>query len=131
MIYRLEHQEIYKGFHLVVMFVSNHRCGYVGLPNGNKYQVDNFDQFNDLLVHGGITYSRNDATFKLTGYEHYIGFDCEHACDGYDFKSMEDYGADKNYIESLKKYAHNEDEVRTKEYVLKELYELVEQLKGE
>lgn len=128
----LEHQEIYQGYHLVVIFIRGHRCGYVGLPNGHKFiGMDwNNDEVNHLSVHGGITYGNNTPYFKLNNYAWYLGFDCLHYGDADDIEFMEKHGADKDSIEYSKRY-FNDGEVRTKEYVLNELYNLVEQLKGE
>lgn len=127
----LEHQEIYQGYHLVVMFMLGHRHGYVGLPNGHKFVgMDlNNDELDDLSVHGGIIYG-GIPSFKSNDYAWYLGFHCSHFGDADDIESMEKYGADKEAIELSKRF-FNHGEVRTKEYVLNELYNLVEQLKGE
>ena len=57
-----------------------------------------------------------------------MGFDCAHFEDGVDVKTMKEYGATDELINTWK---HLDGEVRTKEYVLNELKNIVKQLKGE
>lgn len=127
----LEHQEIYQGYHLVVTFNIRYRCGYVGLPKGHKFVGMDWrnDEVDNLSAHKGITYG-GIPHFKLNDYAWYLGFFCSYSGDADDIESMEEYGIDENTIEYSRRH-FSDGEVRTKEYVLNELYKLVEQLKGE
>ena len=124
MINKLEKQEILKGYHLVVMFVGSHRCGYLGLPKGHKLEGKEYDDI-DVSVHGGLTFAEFSPSFQLTGFDYYIGFDCMHCDDASDIESMKRYGATPKEIERWEIF---QGEVRTQEYVLNELHDLVEQL---
>lgn len=63
-----------------------HLCGYVELPKEHKlYGKDNMDNeeiFNEIDVHGGVTYT-NEIRFKQQNYtiDYVVGFDCAHAGD--------------------------------------------------
>ena len=126
MIYKLEHEEIYKGYHLMVVFINAFRCGYVGLPKGHKYVGKHYDEL-DLDVHGGLTFSEHNHRLKKEGYEYYLGFDCAHFDDGADLKYMKENGAT---LDEMMIYRHMDGEVRTKKYVLSELYNMVHQLEA-
>ena len=124
-IYVVEHQSIYKGFHLVVVFNNAFRCGYIGLPKGHKLEKVEYDDV-DYDVHGGLTYSSTaQDMWKKDGYYWYLGFDCAHLFDGMDVKSMKKYGASEQNIMT---WSHLDGEIRTKEYVINELKKLVEQI---
>ena len=127
-LYVVEHQEEFEGYHLVVVFNRAFRCGYVGLPKGHEHEKKHYDDI-DVDVHGGLTYSSiaHDLWAK-DGYHWYLGFDCAHLEDGVDVKTMKEYGATDELINT---WQHLDGEVRTKEYVLNELKNIVKQLKGE
>lgn len=63
-----------------------HLCGYVELPKEHKlYGKDNMDNeeiFNEIDVHGGVTYT-GEIRFKQQDYtiDYVVGFDCAHAGD--------------------------------------------------
>lgn len=63
-----------------------HLCGYVELPKEHKlYGKDNMDNeeiFNEIDVHGGVTYT-GEIRFKQQNYtiEYVVGFDCGHWTD--------------------------------------------------
>ena len=129
-LYVVEHQEIYKDYHLVVVFNNAFRCGYVGLKVGHKLEDKHYDDV-DFEVHGGLTYSSiANEKWAKEGYRWYFGFDCAHLYDGVDIESMKKYGA--NEI-SVMCWSHLDGEIRTQEYVLIELKNLVNQIeeKGE
>lgn len=123
-IFVIEHEEIYQGYHLVITFNRAWRCGYVGLPLGHKLQGKEYNDLN-YEVHGGLTYSSNTAPFIKDGFGWYLGFDCAHWDDGMDIETMKQYGASQEVINI---WQHLDGEVRTKEYVLQELKNLVEQI---
>ena len=63
-----------------------HLCGYVELPKKHKLYgkdyINNEEIFNELDVHGGVTYT-NEIRFKQQNYtiDYVVGFDCAHAGD--------------------------------------------------
>lgn len=63
-----------------------HLCGYVELPKEHKlYGKDNMDNeeiFNEIDVHGGVTYT-GEIRFKQQNYtiDYVVGFDCGHWTD--------------------------------------------------
>lgn len=63
-----------------------HLCGYVELPKEHKlYGKDNMDNeeiFNEIDVHGGVTYT-GEIRFKQPNYtiDYVVGFDCGHWTD--------------------------------------------------
>lgn len=63
-----------------------HLCGYVELPKEHKLYgkdyMDNEEIFNEIDVHGGVTYT-NEIKFKQQNYtiDYVVGFDCAHAGD--------------------------------------------------
>lgn len=83
----------YKGFQC---YLKRNRvyawCGYVEIPEGNKYYRKNgdveTDDYEDIDVHGGITFA--EATTSDDPYQKIIviGFDC---CHLEDFAPIEDY----------------------------------------
>ena len=62
-----------------------HLCGYVELPKKHKlYGKDNMDNeeiFNEIDVHGGITYARDKRFISDEDVPYVVGFDCGHAGD--------------------------------------------------
>ena len=63
-----------------------HLCGYVELPKKHKLHgkdnMDNEEIFNEIDVHGGVTYT-GEIRFKQQNYtvDYVVGFDCAHAGD--------------------------------------------------
>lgn len=63
-----------------------HLCGYVELPKEHKLYgkdyMDNEEIFNEIDVHGGVTYT-GEIRFKQQDYtiDYVVGFDCAHAGD--------------------------------------------------
>lgn len=63
-----------------------HLCGYVELPKEHKLYgkdyINNEEIFNEIDVHGGVTYT-GEIRFKQQNYtiEYVVGFDCGHAGD--------------------------------------------------
>lgn len=63
-----------------------HLCGYVELPKKHKLYgkdyINDEEIFNELDVHGGVTYT-NEIRFKQQNYtiDYVVGFDCAHAGD--------------------------------------------------
>lgn len=125
----------YKGFPCVVLFQSlGFRCGYVGIPSDSEYYRKHYDEI-PVNCHCGLTYTDD----RLFGQEEldkwWIGFDCGHACDGWDIEAMEKYFGDdpivmkhfsfmKKHWEKMNAYS----EIRTLEYCIEECKKIVDQL---
>jgi hypothetical protein len=56
-----------------------HLCGYVGVPESHPWFNKNYDDVDDIYVHGGLTYSEHGHSdlFGLWVF----GFDCAHSGD--------------------------------------------------
>jgi hypothetical protein len=70
---------VYKGYEYIISFTSlGHRCGYVAIADGV------IGEYEDLYVHGGITFQDNEHGFKSLldkpCSDLWIGFDAAH-CD--------------------------------------------------
>jgi hypothetical protein len=74
----------YKEYHCFIMQsdVLEHLCGYIQVPSSHPI-FSNESLFDDLNVHGGITYHEDHlpCTSIGSGNFMYIGFDCAHAWD--------------------------------------------------
>ena len=116
---------------LVVLPPIGHRCGYVGIPAENNLYGKHYDDIvdeQDIEVHGGLTYAENGRYFDDLD-RWYIGFDCGHAYDAPDLEATRKYFKeviDRDAILPINKNA----EVRTFDYVKKEVYSLYNQLKA-
>ena len=132
----------YKGFPCVVLFMPiGYRCGYVGLPNHNKYYKKKYDDI-PVDCHCGLTYSEHGLFGQNDNDTWWIGFDCGHFCDGLDSKSFHLYYDDdletmdpkyrKPYMFSLERMFDicSEYPVRTQEYVENECRKIVDQIVG-
>lgn len=103
-------------------------CGYVGLPEGNKYYGVHYDEI-DLNVHGGFTFAGSFSGERKSKCEDnnnnlwWIGFDCGHYGDY--IPSMEEMF---NYIDFDIEGAIEEDIYRNIDYVKSQIYGIVEQI---
>lgn len=125
----------YKGFPCVVLFMPmGFRNGYVGLPKTNKHYEEHYECI-PVNCHCGLTYSDS----KLFGQDDketwWIGFDCSHACDGFDVATLKQlYGNDNEVMEQVNAMEHyynmmNEEcPIRTLEYVKENCMGIVDQL---
>ena len=88
----------YKGYPCVVLFQSlGFRTGYVGLPKKSKYYKKECD-FIPIDCHGGLNYSSTSLYHQNDEDVWWIGFDCGHACDGYDIEKVEEYFKDDKQV---------------------------------
>ena len=121
----------YKGFPCVVLFLPwGYRCGYVGLPSNNEYY--NVD-YNNIPVdcHGGLTYSESALALQEDKDIWWIGFDCAHCFDGYDFRKLDEYYPNRDRFlgnENYKREMTNEYGFRSFDYVKNECIQIVNQL---
>lgn len=148
----------YKGYeYLTVLNGTGFRCGYVAItPEHPLYNFqkdeDAFIYYPDLDVHGGVTFFDKQHLIESDCKDKWIGFDCGHAGDGWDYdiasgrfaglgdaktaesikqvqKIREDVKRKMEYdnpafAEQLRDY----ETVRTTEYVVDECKRLIDQL---
>lgn len=120
----------YKGFPCVILFMPmGYRCGYVGAPNSVTIDTDNID------CHCGITYTSERLHHQNDTDRFWVGFDCGHACDGYDVAKIKEYFGDDEIVmrqtKIMKDYFEiiNEDSpVRTLEYCEEQCRHIVYQI---
>lgn len=94
--FKTEAIETYKGYTLVCNFLDQgHRCGYVGLPKDHPLCCVSLYRAGELLTspHGGISFSEpvynNYPISDNKDIGWWLGFDCNHGCDGKDFDLVE------------------------------------------
>lgn len=68
----------YKDYHFAIINLGFHPCAYVKVPVANPYYGKVYNQLDDIVCHGGITYSR-DYLGNKSGW--WIGWDYAHADD--------------------------------------------------
>ena len=125
----VENRFEYEGFPCVVIFQPGcFRCGYVGLPQGNKYYGKEYNEIENIECHCGLTYSRDYLFGQKDEDIWWIGFDCAHYRDGYDYETGEKYWGDDLYIEALKRVFGNEYSAKTLGYVEGECQHIVDQI---
>ena len=56
---------------------GGYRCGYVGLPKGNKFYGKSCEKI-PVVCHGGITYAQKYLVGQDDKDTYWIGFDCAH-----------------------------------------------------
>lgn len=122
----------YKGFTcMVVIHQMGHRCGYVCIPKEHKYYKKHFDSI-PVMCHGGLTYGDH----ILSQDDFWIGFDCAHYGDAYDFSAAcNAYRDNTDVLEQLSMMAHitnkfggNEGHIWTKDEVARECEKIVNQI---
>lgn len=77
------------GFNYYIMSLGTHPTAYVEIPKNHIHYKQNFDEFVDIDVHGGITYSSdclNIGNITLHGW--FIGWDYAHFDDYYGFDEL-------------------------------------------
>lgn len=127
----------YKGFPCVILFMPiGYRCGYVGLPKGNKYYGKDYDEI-PINCHCGLTYSDSGLHNQDDTDIWWIGFDCGHCCDGYDVETAKKLFADnESVLRQILMYEHTgyyatcnkENPVRTLEYCMEQCKSIVDQI---
>ncbi len=147
----------YKGFeYLTVLNGTGFRCGYVAIDTEHPLYKHNKegtgDDYPDLDVHGGVTFFEKQHLIESDCDDKWIGFDCGHAGDGWDydlaisrFESVGNSDAAEGLREVKKirketnekmEYEHpgfkstlmGFETVKTKDYVINECRKLIDQL---
>ena len=131
----------YNGFPCLVSFTPGcWRCGYVGVPEGHVLYGMDYHGLNEVIdCHGGVTYTENYVNkYKSYKGETYwwIGFDCAHAGDGYDFETGRKYYKDDKQTlssidnrEKIERKYHSDEKPVTLQEVVGECISIVEQIK--
>ena len=124
----VEKQFEYKGHDCICVFTHlGFRNGYVSVKENKDY--DDYD----IHCNCGLTYNGKLPEYYNPKAQYYIGFDCGHICDGYDYDTALKYGL----INEKQYYALMEMElrlstfllpVRSLEYVENECRKIVDQL---
>lgn len=136
--YYIERVFKHKGyFCVVVLHEFGHRCGYVGIPKSHSLYGMNYDDLDNVSVHGGLSYSDNSQkAYPLYMQDDiwWFGFDCAHCFDGRDYKAArEHFPLSQERINNLEscdlKYPNKDELIRTTQYVMKQCKSLAKQLK--
>lgn len=108
-----------------------YRCGYVSIPNYHNLTVEftknigNYEFFDDIQVHGGITFCNLGSLvadkFITTNSpeEFWLGFDCCHGFDEPDYELSKKLWDDENiikHIEELQNIKKQSIKARTEMY---------------
>jgi len=130
---------IYKDYEYLITFNDmGFRCGYVAIKQDHKLYNDHYDNM-DLNVHGGVTFSNKSDhvldpdLIKTSCADKWVGFDAGHAYDGHDLElskkyfNINDVPNKYGYIFGPNSMSTNQ-EVRTKEYMIEQCKELIDQL---
>lgn len=114
----------YKNYEYLIVFNNNgHRCGYVAIPSGHKYDATplteyeflgkkkshyNYDSL-PIDCHGGLTFMERNHNLKnflkIPCNDFWIGFDCGHCYDARDIESLKKYFGD-DYANRMLSFLH-------------------------
>ena len=104
----IEISKEYRTYKYIVLFNIDYgwRCGYIGIPEYDKFYKADINDFSDIDCHGGISFAEfwNELGLDLW----WIGFSCNEYNDGWDFDAMRKYKTDAE-IEEFKKYQKNDN----------------------
>lgn len=136
--WKVETRFEYKGYPCVVLFVRDHRCGYVGLPKGHKYYQKDYNEI-DICCHGGLTYGRPFLVDFADDDTWWIGFDCNHYDDRIDIDSAKKYFKNEPELMEILRlreevettYPDSFATVKDLDYVMRECKDIVDQLEGD
>lgn len=126
----IEDKGIYRGFeYMAMLFSDGHRCGYVRINDEHPLHGKDVREL-DVDCHGGLTFSKivkvAQGDFSVG---HWIGFDCAHYGDTYDFAAAAEAFGESKYLEFYKGlHAFDEGVVRTLYYVVDECEYIIRQL---
>jgi len=144
----------YKDYeYLIVLNQSGHRCGYVAIPSGHKYDLtpleerefmgrkrEHYDYDSlDINCHGGLTFmERNHSLKKLLSTpcnDFWIGFDCGHCWDHSDVEAFTKYFGEeeakekKTFFDAMNLQDFEETgSVKTYQYVEAQCQSIIDQL---
>lgn len=115
------------------IYAYGYRCGYVGLPMESKFYGKSYDEI-PVDCHCGLTYADKRLHLQNDTSTWWIGFDCGHACDGYDVQKIKElYSDDENIMKQVERMSDyfkifTENPVRTLEYCEEQCRRIVESI---
>ena len=124
-----------------IVYANGLWCGYVGLPENNKYYKKKYDDI-PIDCHCGLTYSKPGLFGQNDNDTWWIGFDCGHFFDGIDkdtFNKLYEKEMLKMNPVEYRAYMMNFDcmceinreyPIHTQEYVENECRKIVDQIVG-
>lgn len=122
----------YKGHDCICIFTARgYRCGYVSVDNNKP-----FEEY-DIDCHCWLSFGADRLTQDFNPKkDYYIGFDCGHICDGYDYDTALKYDLinEKRYNELIEMEILSPSflqPVRSLEYVENQCRKIVDQLETE
>jgi hypothetical protein len=122
----IEEKKEYRNYkYLVVFYKTGHRCGYVSIPENHLFYGKDSSEI-EIECHGGLTFSEKIEDSKLFENGFWIGFDCAHCYDKTDVESIEKYFGENKFSTII--FNDIESTVRTKEYVVSECKNIINQL---
>lgn len=111
---------------VVVIHPAGHRCGYVGVPAGNKYHGKEYDDV-PADVHGGLTYAGGSGDYPAPAEGlWWLGYDCAHLGDANDPELMQ--GEYKEIFMRRGQIGCEGDSVKSLDYCVQECESLANQL---
>lgn len=134
----VENLFMYKGYPCVVTFDPlGYRCGYVGLPKYHNDYGKPYYKLYDIDCHGGLTFANDNLPELPYSKTWWIGFDCSHADDGWDFTTANKYYGEDPEFKTLINSLSNAKmgfyvglPARSQEYVENECRKIVAQIAG-
>lgn len=131
----------YNGHPCVVIFRSlglscGFRCGYVGLHKDDPFYGIHHNSIDNIDCHGGLTYSKNSLFEQDDADIWWIGFDCGHSGDAYDYESIEKYFSDDSEIMTFmqvhkkidSEYPISSDTIKDLNYCIEQCKSIVDQI---
>lgn len=115
---------------VVVAIRTGHRCGYVAVPKGHPlYELSySHSELDDIVVHGGLTYS-GPSDYPVQDPDlWWFGFDCAHSGDKKD-PSIMDKEHKKLYLAGYYLVHESFATIKTTDYCTRECESLAKQLK--
>jgi len=111
----------------VVIHPAGHRCGYVGLPEGNPNHGKDYNDI-DAEVHGGLTFAGGSKDYPVESQGlWWLGYDCAHLYDARDpelmsgeYKKLYDKGMLREFDEG--------STIRSLDYCMSQCESLAKQL---
>lgn len=123
-------------YRIVVAFngVCGFRCGYIGIQPNQPYYGYNEDKLSIISCHGNISYAEDNLP-GINDNEDlwWIGFHCGEQCDGIDYNAYKQYfGLDEltKFLQENKSLKYHTNNVRSQEFVIDELMNIIKQLKS-
>ena len=137
--YVVESDFEYNGLRCVVTFgMLGHRCGYVGVPKGNRFYGKSYMNIASMIdygdCHGGLTYSSEEekSKYPVKSDLWWFGFDCVHYGDGKDLdlaiELFPNYREQLTKIKEVEAMFPTDEIVRNKKYVEENCKSLADQL---